>query len=241
MTKFNMPKSEEKADFVRSNFNNIAKKYDLFNDLNSFGLHRIWKNSIAKIVNSIDKDDLTCLDLCSGTGDITLRLSHLDKVQKVYSVDFSEEMLNIAKEKIPNSKKVEFQSGDATDLMNFQNGTFDIVTIGFGLRNVNDLEKSLKEIHRVLKTGGIFLNLDVGKVQNRLIRFFADFYFFRIVPILGYLIWGGKNDMFDYLPVSSLSYPDQKTLKEKLISAGFVEVNYREFVFGNAVLHNSKK
>lgn len=241
MTKFKMPKSEEKADFVRSNFNQIAKKYDLFNDLNSFGLHRIWKNSITKIVHSIQKEYLVCLDLCSGTGDITLRLSQLEKVQKVYSVDFSEEMLNIAKGKIIRKEKIEFQSGDATNLKNFNNETFDAVTIGFGLRNVHDLEKSLREIYRVLKPGGIFINLDVGKVQNRLIRFFADFYFFRIVPILGYIVWGGKNEMFDYLPVSSLNYPNQKILKEKLLANGFTEVTYKEFVFGNAVLHYSKK
>ncbi|MBE7413572.1 MAG: ubiquinone/menaquinone biosynthesis methyltransferase [Leptospiraceae bacterium] len=241
MSKFTMPVSEKKADFVRENFNTIAKKYDLFNDLNSFGLHRVWKNTICNIVDSVPAKNLTCLDLCSGTGDITLRLSKLEKVSEIYSVDFSESMLDIAKRKVTEKSKVHFQVGDATNLKNFKKNGFDIVTIGFGLRNVNDLKKALREIYRVLKMGGTFINLDVGKVRNPFIRFFADFYFFKIVPIFGYIIWGGKNDMFDYLPVSSISYPDQKNLKLIMEEIGFKEIQVQEFVFGNAVLHVCKK
>jgi demethylmenaquinone methyltransferase/2-methoxy-6-polyprenyl-1,4-benzoquinol methylase len=128
-----------------------------------------------------------------------------------------------------------------TSLKNFPNESLDVVTIGFGLRNVNNLSKALSEIHRVLKPGGIFINLDVGKVKNPIIRFFADFYFFKIVPIMGYFIWGGKNQMFDYLPVSSLHYPDQENLKKLLEEAGFTNVSYKNFVFGNATMHISYK
>ncbi|MCC6274301.1 MAG: ubiquinone/menaquinone biosynthesis methyltransferase [Leptospiraceae bacterium] len=241
MTGFQMPNIEKKADFVRENFNSIAKKYDLFNDMNSFGLHRLWKNQIVKIINLSLSQNLVCLDLCSGTGDITKRLSQSEKVSKIYSVDFSEKMLNIAREKIRSSSKLNFQIGDATNLKEFKNATFDVVTVGFGLRNVNNLDRALKEIFRVLKPEGIFINLDVGKVKNKFVRFFADFYFFKIVPLFGYLIWGGKNDMFDYLPVSSLSYPDQHTLKTMLEKTGYKDVRIKEYVFGNAVLHVCRK
>lgn len=237
-----MPDSASKAEYVRKNFDLISKKYDLFNDLNSFFLHRVWKNEIIKqIKKKISKEDVTCLDLCCGTGDIAFRVAQLPKVTKVYGIDFSDKMLSIAKERKKTNHKIDFQIGDATHLENFTNEFFDVVTIGFGLRNVSDIHKTLREIYRVLKKGGMFLNLDVGKVKNPLIRVFANFYFFKIVPLIGYLLWGGKNEMFNYLPESSLYYPNQEELKQILEQHGFQEVSYKNFVFGNAVLHIALK
>lgn len=187
---------------------------------------------------------LTVMDLCCGTGDISVRLNASSSVDRVACVDFSENMLAVAKTRLQKPAaegRIRFEVGDATRLVNFKDSEFDAVSIGFGLRNVDDLPEALREIYRILKPGGIFLNLDVGKVKLPLIRAFADFYFFRIVPLMGYMIWGGKNDMFDYLPVSSLSYPDQETLKSILETTGFEQVRYRNFVFGNAVLHVCRK
>ncbi|UOG40663.1 bifunctional demethylmenaquinone methyltransferase/2-methoxy-6-polyprenyl-1,4-benzoquinol methylase UbiE [Leptospira noguchii] len=245
MSGFQMPQADFKAGFVRENFNKIAKKYDRFNDWNSFLLHRIWKNRLVQeIENHFSSGRLRVLDLCCGTGDISLRLENSISVDHVTCVDFSENMLEIAKTRLKKQAqkgRVHFELGDATKLIQFQNSQFDVVSIGFGLRNVDDLSKAIAEIFRVLKPGGLFLNLDVGKVKNPLVRWIADFYFFRIVPILGYILWGGKNEMFDYLPVSSLSYPDQETLKSLLEKEGFQEVEYKNFVFGNAALHIAKK
>lgn len=238
MSKFQMPSSATKAEYVKKNFDIISRKYDLFNDLNSFFLHRVWKNEIIKCIRkNFPNQDVTCLDLCCGTGDITIRISQLPNINKVYGVDFSENMLSIAKNRKQANSKIEFQIGDATNLENFANDSLDVVTIGFGLRNVNDMSKTLREIHRVLKKGGLFLNLDVGKVNNPVIRVFANFYFFKIVPLIGYLLWGGKNEMFNYLPESSLYYPNQEELKQILEQHGFQNVSYKNFVFGNAVLH----
>ncbi|EKO14388.1 ubiquinone/menaquinone biosynthesis methyltransferase [Leptospira kirschneri str. H2] len=239
-----MPQADFKAGFVRENFNKIAKKYDRFNDWNSFLLHRVWKNSLVQEVENNFSGHLRVLDLCCGTGDISLRLENSSFVDHVTCVDFSENMLEIAKtrlEKQAQKGRIHFELGDATKLIQFQNSQFDVVSIGFGLRNVDDLSKAIGEIFRVLKPGGMFLNLDVGKVNNPWIRWIADFYFFRIVPILGYILWGGKNEMFDYLPVSSLSYPDQETLKSIFEKEGFQEVRYKNFVFGNVTLHVAKK
>ena len=242
MTDFQMPDTNKKAEFVRTNFDVIASKYDLFNDLNSFYLHRYWKNSIIQLIlNSFPKKNLECLDLCCGTGDISVRLTEVDLVTKVYSVDFSDKMLDVARQRLEGISKSKLQIGDATNLKNFPDASFDVVTVGFGLRNVDNLAKALSEIFRVLKPGGIFVNLDVGKVKNPIIRIFADFYFFKIVPLLGYLIWGAKNDMFDYLPVSSLSYPDQDNLKSMIEEAKFQNVEYKNFVFGNVALHWGRK
>jgi demethylmenaquinone methyltransferase / 2-methoxy-6-polyprenyl-1,4-benzoquinol methylase len=242
MTDFQMPPIDKKAQFVQENFNIIANKYDLFNDLNTFFMHRFWKNNLAKrISNHFNGKRIQCMDLCCGTGDISVRLSELQIAEKVYAVDFSENMLNIAKTRLSNKSNSSTLQGDATNLSNFKDNSLDAITIGFGLRNVDKLEKTLLEVHRILKPGGIFLNLEVGKVTIPIIKFFADFYFFKIVPILGYIIWGGKNKMFDYLPVSSLHYPDQESLKEKLIAAGFINVTYTNYVFGNVALHISYK
>ena len=161
--------------------------------------------------------------------------------KKVTSVDFSEKMLSVAKERLKGITKSTLDIGDATNLKNLAANKFDVVTVGFGLRNVDNLDKALSEIYRVLKPGGLFINLDVGKVKNPLIRFFADFYFFKIVPLMGYLIWGAKNDMFDYLPVSSLSYPDQEKLKSLFKKSKFQNVGYKNFVFGNVAMHWGRK
>jgi demethylmenaquinone methyltransferase/2-methoxy-6-polyprenyl-1,4-benzoquinol methylase len=237
-----MPSKDEKANFVQTNFNVIAKKYDLFNDLNSFFLHRYWKNEIIHFIEkNLAKPEIQCMDLCCGTGDISLRLHQLRGVKIVHSVDFSENMLDIAREKLKPFSNSKISQGDATKLSQFSDASFDVVTVGFGLRNVNDIQAALSEIYRVLKPEGIFVNLDVGKVKNRFIRFFADFYFFKIVPIMGYLIWGGKNSMFDYLPVSSLSYPDQDKLSQIISASGFKDVNYKNYVFGNVVMHTAFK
>lgn len=242
MTKFKMPESNLKAEFVRTNFDVIASKYDLFNDLNSFFLHRHWKNSIIFLIQkTFSNRSIDCLDLCCGTGDISVRLNRMKQARQVYSIDFSEKMLSVAKQRLNEISKSKQEIGDATNLKNFGDASVDVVTVGFGLRNVDNLPKALSEIYRVLKPDGLFINLDVGKVKNPLIRFFADFYFFKIVPILGYLIWGSKNDMFDYLPVSSLSYPDQEKLKAMMEKEKFQLVEYKNFVFGNVAMHWGRK
>ena len=238
---YKLPDIHEKADYVQKNFNVIAGKYDLFNDLNSFGLHRLWKSVQVEQLKNLGKDGLTCLDLCCGTGDITLRLAKSPLVKKVYGADFSTDMLAVARHKLAGHENVTVTQGDATDLKDFKDSSLDAVTIGFGLRNVNDIDKAISEIFRVLKPNGLFLNLDVGKVKNPVIRYFADFYFFKIVPLMGHLIWGRKNEMFDYLPASSVKYPGQEELKSLLEKHRFGKVSYRNFVFGNVVLHISQK
>ncbi|MCX8000187.1 MAG: class I SAM-dependent methyltransferase, partial [Leptospiraceae bacterium] len=133
MTQFRMPDSAQKAEFVKKNFDVISKKYDRFNDLNSFFLHRLWKNEIVKQIRSyFFNQDVTCLDLCCGTGDIALRISKIPNVSKVYGVDFSERMLEIANARKSSNSKLEFQIGDATNLSQFANNSFDVVSIGFG-------------------------------------------------------------------------------------------------------------
>jgi len=114
MNDFQMPGKEEKAEFVRKNFDIISGKYDLFNDLNTFFLHRHWKNTVASLVESSNKGKrITCMDLCCGTGDISLRLNKIPSSEKVYAVDFSDKMLDIARHRLTEFKDCSVQQGDA--------------------------------------------------------------------------------------------------------------------------------
>ncbi len=241
MNQYQLPTSEKKPEYVKTNFDHIAIAYDRFNDWNSFFLHRSWKNWMIKTAWKEKPDIKTALDLCCGTGDITKRLSLVPKVEHVIGLDFSENMLSFAKHKIGENPKVSLLIGDAMDLKQFADSSIDLVTMGFGLRNVSDLKKCLMEIRRILSPSGIFINLDVGRVRPFFLKWFADFYFFRIVPLFGYVIYGKKHEMFDYLPHSATTYPDQETLQKILLEIGFSEVRFQNFVFGNAVGHISKK
>lgn len=234
-----MPEMNVKAKFIQSNFDRIAEKYDLFNDIGTFCLHRLWKNEMLKLIKKQNFHSPICLDLCCGSGDISVRLHSLKGT--VYSVDFSEQMLSIAKARLIKYPNSIVQHGDATNLHQFSDNQFDVITVGFGLRNVDNLSKALDEIYRVLKPNGIFVNLDVGKVTIPVIREIANFYFFKIVPKISFLVYGKKDEMFEYLPISSLYYPDQKKLKLMLESTGFQNVVYKNFVFGNTTLHIGTK
>lgn len=241
MNQYQLPTPEKKPEYVKTNFDHIAKAYDRFNDWNSFFLHRNWKNWIINQSLTECPNAKIALDLCCGTGDITTRLSKLNHLQKVIGLDFSENMLSYAKHKIGDKSRVNLIVGDAMNLNEFDDNSVDLITMGFGLRNVSDLKKCLKEIYRVLSPSGVFINLDVGRVRPKFLKWFADFYFFHIVPIFGYLIYGKKHEMFDYLPHSSTVYPDQETLQTILGEIGFKQVRYQNFVFGNAVGHIAKK
>ncbi|ABZ99690.1 Ubiquinone/menaquinone biosynthesis methyltransferase [Leptospira biflexa serovar Patoc strain 'Patoc 1 (Paris)'] len=241
MNQYKLPSQEKKPEYVRKNFDGIAKAYDRFNDWNSFFLHRLWKDWVVKEAKKAVPGAKSALDLCCGTGDITSRLSQDPNLETVVGLDFSEQMLSFAFPKVNGKSHVNLLVGDAMDLKQFKNESFDIVTMGFGLRNVSDLNKCLLEIKRVLKKGGVFVNLDVGRVRPKFLKFFADVYFFQIVPLFGYLLYGKQNEMFDYLPHSSKSYPDQETLAQILTDLGFQEVRFQNFVFGNAVAHVAKK
>ncbi|TGK54545.1 ubiquinone/menaquinone biosynthesis methyltransferase [Leptospira kanakyensis] len=241
MNQYQLPSQEKKPEYVRTNFDGIARAYDRFNDWNSFFLHRIWKDWVVREAKKSVPLAKSALDLCCGTGDITLRLSQDPNLEQVVGLDFSEKMLSFAIHKIPENPRVKLLLGDAMNLSQFADGSFDLVTMGFGLRNVSDIKKCLNEIKRVLKKDGVFVNLDVGRVRPKFLKYFADFYFFKIVPIFGYLLYGKENEMFDYLPHSSKAYPDQETLAEILKEVGFQNVRFQNFVFGNAVAHVAKK
>jgi len=234
---YTFPNTEEKSVYVEQMFNKIAQKYDLFNDIITFGMHRQWKRFVARQTDL--HNEQSCLDLCCGTGDIAREVLRRYPSSKVTGLDFSEEMLNIAESKNTSEIAVKYVQGDAMNIP-FQDAVFDAVTIGYGMRNVQNIRHFLLEILRVLKPEGVLVSLDVGKVHLPILSELNHFYFFHIVPLIGKLLMHG-GEIFKYLPESSLEYPNQDSLKNLMIKTGFQKVEFHNFVFGGSTVHLAYK
>ncbi len=234
---YKLPKNRDKSKYVEEKFDVIAKKYDLFNDLITFGLHRYWKKFMVRQAGLTSNEE--CLDLCCGTGDICREILRQHPECRITGLDFSREMLKIAESKNPSNPTIEYLQGDAMKLP-FPDTYFDAVTMGYGLRNVSNLNNCLKNIFSVLKPGGVFVNLDVGKVRLPMIDGINKFYFFRVVPMIGNILIKGE-EMFQYLPNSSLKYPNQELLKKVLLDTGFKQVDIYDFIFGASTVHVAYK
>jgi len=150
---YTLPGTDEKSRYVEQKFDEIAQKYDRFNDLITFGMHRYWKRFVVRQTGLHPEEH--CLDLCCGTGDIAREVLRQYPASKVTGLDFSQKMLNIAKSKSSNNSGIQYLLGDAMEIP-FPDTNFDAVTIGYGLRNVPNLNGCLQEILRVLKPGGSF-------------------------------------------------------------------------------------
>jgi demethylmenaquinone methyltransferase / 2-methoxy-6-polyprenyl-1,4-benzoquinol methylase len=226
-----------KATYVQERFSAIADRYDLFNDLITGGLHRYWKSYVIK-QTGLKRGD-RALDLCCGTGDITHRLGTVvEGGGLVIGLDFSPGMLRVAGTRINPNNTVLLQS-DAT-ILPVKSDSLDAVTVGFGLRNLADIDRCLREAWRVLKPGGCFVSLDMGKVTQALLRRLFHWYFFRVVPTIGRLIIPGET-LFDYFPRSSITYPSPEALADRLRDTGFIVIEITRFFAGSTVVHQARK
>lgn len=237
-----LPPPGEKAAFVQANFDAIAPHYDRFNDLITFGMHRLWKRRTIRETGVAHKK-ARVLDACCGSGDLTLGFQDaLAAGSSIVSLDFSAQMLEILRARVNARPRpgivVETVAGDAMQL-NYRD-EFDAVSMGFGLRNVEDRSRTLKGVYRALKKGGRFVLLDTGKPPAILQPFFR-FYFETIVPKIGHWLHGERHKMYNYLPASARAYPDAETMKLELEAAGFVDVRIIEFSMGACSLHVAAK
>ena len=212
-------------DAVRTMFDRIAPVYDAMNHAMTAGLDRRWRNETTRaVVSSGDR----VLDACCGTGD--LALADLKAGGRVTGLDFSERMLERARAK---SSEVEWVQGDALALP-FADGSFDGATVGFGARNLDDLEAGLRELRRVLRPGGRLGILEITRPRG-LLRPFYKLWFDGLIPLAGKLLPGGSA--YTYLPASVRRFPEAKDFAELTQSAGFEQVGYRLFAGGIVALH----
>jgi demethylmenaquinone methyltransferase/2-methoxy-6-polyprenyl-1,4-benzoquinol methylase len=244
---YRLPEPEAKARYVRAKFDEIARHYDLFNDLITQGQHRWWKRVLVRRLAFAP--GARGLDLCTGTGDLAARsLQRLGAQGRLIAADFSPNMLAIAQRRLARQTGGRGRVARAVPLLlcadamrlPLRSASLDFVTIGYGLRNVSDLGACLAELYRVLRPGGVLASLDVGKVRHAWLRPLAEFYLFRVVPRIGGLLQPGQ-DMFDYLPHSTVDYPDQRGLARLLEAQGFRGVEVLEYLFGASALHIARK
>ena len=231
----------DKASKVAGVFHSVAAQYDVMNDLMSFGIHRLWKR--FTIDASGVRPGNKVLDLAGGTGDLTAKFSQLvGKDGKVILADINSSMLNVGRDKLRDRglvQNIEYVQANAEELP-FDDNTFDIVTIAFGLRNVTDKDKALKSIFRVLKPGGRLLVLEFSKPEHELLNKAYDFYSFNILPKMGELV-AKDGDSYQYLAESIRMHPDQETLKGMMENAGFEQTTYNNLTGGIVALHKGYK
>lgn len=210
MSKVNLNKNIKN---IGEMFDDIAPKYDFLNHFFTANLDKRWRKKITKTIEKEQFNKMNVLDLASGTGDMTIELLKLNP-DIVYSFDISEKMLEIQKQKINNEKLV-IDVADSENLP-VESNSIDIVTIAFGVRNFENLDKSLKEINRVLKSNGVLIILEMFNLEKRNMLF--EFYFTKIMPVLGKGI-SRSNVAYDYLHTSVLNF---KTVTEFInLSANF--------------------
>ncbi|MDR0249753.1 MAG: class I SAM-dependent methyltransferase [Burkholderiales bacterium] len=223
----------DKKKRVADVFDSVASKYDLMNDVMSAGLHRRWKNFAVALTHL--PEDAAILDLAGGTGDLTRRF--LKKYPKATAIlsDINNAMLQEGRKILLNRSVVAPVVQCNAESLPFPDKSFHAVSIGFGLRNITDKEKALREMRRVLKPGGMTLILEFSHVRKPLAPLY-DFYSFNVLPKLGRLI-ANNEASYRYLAESIRMHPDQETLKAMMLNAGFDRVDYHNLTAGVAAVH----
>lgn len=216
-------------------FSDIAHRYDLANHVLSFNRDRAWRRELVQ--QAAPKPGERLLDLCTGTGDVAIEFAQACPALQIVGLDLSEEMLRVAREKCARlGTRVQLVPGNALELP-FEENSFEIVTIAFGLRNLPDRAQGLREIYRVLTTGGRVLILEFSVPKNFLARSVYLPYLRYIVPWVGGMLVRARASSYGYLRDSILSFPDRAQILEELYETGFRPVGYRDLTFGIVTLY----
>jgi demethylmenaquinone methyltransferase/2-methoxy-6-polyprenyl-1,4-benzoquinol methylase len=230
--------SEQFAGQVRGMFDRIAGVYDLMNSAMTAGLHHQWRDRAVDRAQVGPGSD--ALDICCGTGDLALALRRrIGPDGRVVGSDFSEQMLDLARAKSgEQGLPVEFGWADALELP-YGDASFDAVTVGFGARNLADLDKGLSEMARVLRPGGRMVILEITRPSREPLASFYSIWFDRLVPLLGNV--AGDPEAYSYLPESVRSFPEPEALAAKIDAAGFEDIRWLLLAGGIIAVHSATR
>ncbi len=232
-------KTEGKKEQVATMFNNISKKYDFLNHFLSLGIDIIWRKKAIRLLKEHQPKQM--LDIATGTGDFAIEALKLSPT-KVTGIDISEGMLRVGQEKIKNKglqDLIELKLGDSENL-EFHSNTFDAYTVGFGVRNFENLEKGLTEMLRVLKPNGKAIILEFSKPKTFPVKQIYNFYFNSMLPGIGKMV-SKDNSAYTYLPESVEAFPDGEQFVEILSKVGYKNIKEIRLMFGIASIYEASK
>ena len=228
-----------KKEQVEDMFDSIAGKYDFLNHFLSFGIDRFWRGRMIKALKPLKPK--TVLDVATGTGDLAISASKIIR-DKIVGIDLSEKMMEVGRAKIKKLQlddKIFLEKGDAENLR-FEDNSFDVVMVAFGIRNFENLEKGLKEILRVLKPNGMFAVLEFSKPVIFPVKQIYGWYSKKILPMAGKKI-SGDSRAYTYLPESVMAFPEGDRLVSILSDVGFVNARFKPLTFRIASLYFARK
>ena len=240
VTPYTTPDNEPKKKQVQRMFDNIAHKYDFLNHFFSMGIDVLWRKKCIRILRK--ENPSTIIDMATGTGDFALEAIRMGLDAHVTGVDLSQGMLDVGIEKIKSrgyQDKISMQQGDSENLP-FDDNSFDAYTVGFGVRNFENLNKGLSEMHRVLNPGGITVILEFSKPKSFPIKQLFGFYFKYIMPTIGNLL-SKDSSAYTYLPESVMAFPEGEDFLNEMGKVGFKNLRQKKLTGGIASIYIGHK
>ncbi|MFN8284716.1 MAG: bifunctional demethylmenaquinone methyltransferase/2-methoxy-6-polyprenyl-1,4-benzoquinol methylase UbiE [Chitinophagales bacterium] len=228
--------NESKKEQVATMFNNVAGTYDFLNHFFSLGIDKLWRRKLVKLIGKSKPKQI--LDVATGTADLAIAEAKLNP-EKITGVDISEKMLAVGREKIKNYPNIELQIGDSENLQ-FDDNSFDAVSVSFGVRNFENVTKGLTEMKRVLKPDGKVFVLEFSKPKNWFIQKIYFFYFCTVLPFIGKIV-SKDASAYTYLPESVKLFPDGEKFVELLQNVGFKNIECKTLTFGISTIYIAKK
>lgn len=232
---------DDKTEQVRRMFNNIAEKYDQLNNILSLGKFHSWRYALIDILATYSPRKV--LDIATGTGDLAIDMANkIASIENILGVDISEEMMRIGEYKVQElhlENKISFQKENAVS-MSFEDNSFDAITISFGIRNFEDIQKSLHEMYRVLKPGGVLIFLELTEPKNKLLYWGYKIYSSTIFPIMGKVL-AKDVEAYKYLSKSIASVPQREEMTELMENAKFENTFYRSLKLETCTIYFGTK